>query len=101
MLLGIKFHSQPIYDAKYIKTRVKTFSCMINTLFSGDEIPRERNHYICIAAICIDSVLKVVKKNYPQVYLAQCKYKIKRRKPVDFIDAEVDLSSDDSDDLDD
>ena len=28
----------------------------------------------------------------------QCKYKIKRRKPVDFLDAEVDLSSDDSDD---
>ena len=52
----IKFHSQPIYDDKSIKTKVKTFSSMINTLFSGNEIPRERNHYICIAAICIDSV---------------------------------------------
>ena len=39
--------------------------------------------------------MKVDKKNYPQVYLEQCKYKIKR-KSVDFIDAEVDLSSDDS-----
>ena len=58
-------------------------------------------HYICIAAICTDSLLKVDKKNHPQVYLEQWKYKIKRRKPVDFIDAEVDLSSDDSDDLDD
>ena len=44
----------------------------------------------------MDSILKVNKKNYPQVYLQQCKYKIKRRKMVDFIDAEVDLSSDDS-----
>ena len=70
---------------------------MINILFSGNEIPKE-NHYICIAAICIDSVLRVDKNNYPQVYLEQCKYKIKRRKPVDFIDAEADLSSDDSDD---
>ena len=43
---------------------------MINTLFSGDEIPKERNDYICIAAICIDSVLRVDKKNYPQVYLS-------------------------------
>ena len=100
-LLGIKFHIQPIYDDKYIKTKVKTFSCMINTLFPGNEIPRERNHYISIAAICIDSVLKVDKQNYPQIYLEQWKYKIKRRKPVDFIDAEVDLSSDDSDDLED
>ena len=98
--LNTRFHSQPIYDDKYIKTKVKTFSSMINTLFSGNEIPKERNHYICIAAICIDSILKVDTKNYPQVYLEQCKYKIKRTKPVDFIDAEVDLSSDDSDDLD-
>ena len=96
-LLGIRFHSQPIFDDKYIKTKVKTFSSMINTLFSGNEIPKERNHYICIAAICIDSALRVHKKNYPPVYLEQCKYKIKRRKPVDFIDAEVDLRSDDSD----
>ena len=71
---------------------------MINTLFSGNEITKERSHYICIAAICIDSVLKLDKKNYPQVYLEQCKYKIKRRNSVDFIDAEVDLGSDHSDD---
>ena len=70
---------------------------MINTLFSGNETPKERNHYICIAAICINSVLKVHKKNYPQVYLEQCKYK-KRIKPVDFTGAEVDLSSDSLDD---
>ena len=35
---------------------------MINTLFSGNETSKERNRYICIAAICIDSVLKVDKK---------------------------------------
>ena len=51
---------------------------MINTLFSSNEIRKERNHYICIAAIFIDFVLKVEKKNYPQVYLEQCKYKIKK-----------------------
>ena len=74
--LNTRFHSQPIYDDKYIKTKLKTFSGMINTFFSGDEIPKERNQYICIAAICIDSVLKVDKKNYPQVYLEQFKYKV-------------------------
>ena len=74
---------------------------MINTLFSKNKILKERNHYICIEAICIDSILKVGKKNYPQVYLEQCKHKIKRRKPVDFIDADVDLSSDSLDDSDD
>ena len=99
-LQGIKFHSQPIYDDKYIKTKVKTFSSMINTFFLGRRIPRERNHYIYIPAICIHFVLNVDKKNYPQVYLEQCKYKIKRIKLIYFNNAKVDLSSDDSDDLD-
>ena len=46
---------------------------MINRLFSGNEIPKERNHYICTAAICIDFVLRVDKKNCLQVYLEVCK----------------------------
>ena len=78
MSLNTRFHSKPIHDDKYTKTKVKRFSGMINTLFSNNEIPNERNHYICIASICIDSILKVDKKNYSQVYLEQCKYKIKR-----------------------
>ena len=99
-ILNVKFHSQPIYDDKKIKTKVKTFNNMINTLFSGDEILKERIHYVCIAAICIDSLLRVDKKSYPQVYLEQCKYKMRKKICIDFIDDEVDLSSDDSDYLD-
>ena len=56
--LGIRFHSQPIYDDKYIKTKVKTFNGVINALFSDNKVPKEGNHYICIAAICIDSNLE-------------------------------------------
>ena len=41
-LLGVKFYSEPIYEDKYIKTKVKTFSSVINTLYSGDKIPKER-----------------------------------------------------------
>ena len=37
---------------------------MINTLFSGTDIPRERNHYICIEAFCIDSVLRIEKEKF-------------------------------------
>ena len=94
--LNIKFLSQSIYDDKYIKTKVKTFNNTINTLFSGNEIPKERIHYGCIAAICIDSVLRLDKKNYPHVYLELCKYKIIKRELMNFTDDETDLSSDDS-----
>ena len=51
--LNIKVHSQPIYDEKYIKTKVKAFIDVINTVFSDNEIPKQRNHYICITAILI------------------------------------------------
>ena len=99
-ILNVKFHTQPIYDDKYIKTKVKKFNNTINTLLPRDKIPKERIHYVCISAICIDSVLRTDKKSYPQVYLEQCKYKIKKRELVTFIDGEVNLSSyDDSDEL--
>ena len=62
MLGGIKFHSEPIHDDTYIKTKVKTFSEVIKTLFDGNEIPKERIEYACIACFSIDSVLKVDKK---------------------------------------
>ena len=46
-------------------------------------------------------ILRVDKKTYPQGYLEQCKLKMKKRELVDLIDDEVDLSSSDSDNLDD
>ena len=49
----------------------------------------EKYHYICIPAIDIDSVLKIDKKAFPQAYLEQCKYKLKKREPVSFIDFEI------------
>ena len=96
-LLGVKFYSEPVYEDKYIKTKVKTFGSVIITLFSGDEIPRERVQYTCISCISIDSVLRVNKKDYPQVYLEQCKYKMKKRELKSFTDYEVDISSEDID----
>ena len=55
-------------------------------MFDGDKISEEGIEYACIACISVDSVLKVDKKNYPQVYLEQCKYKAKKREMKSFID---------------
>ena len=67
LLSGIRLQSEPIYDDSYIKTKVKTFSEVIKTMFDGDNIPEERVEYTCLACISIDSVLKVGKKYYPLV----------------------------------
>ena len=57
----------------------------------------EKNNYICILAIDIDSVLKIDKRSYPQVYLEQCKYKLKKRKIVNYITDEIIDENSDSD----
>ena len=90
--LSIKFHSMPVYDEKYIKAKVREFNGVIKTNFLGDEVPKENKHYTCIACITIDSVMRMEKKNYLQVYLEECKYKIKITKMNNFI--KVELESD-------
>ena len=54
-------------------------------------------HYTCIASITIDSVLRINKKNHPQVYLQECKYKIKKMQMSRFINTELKSDSESSD----
>ena len=91
--LSIKFHSMPVYDEKYIKAKVREFNGVIKTNFLGDEVPKENKHYTCIACITIDSVMRMEKKNYPQVYLEECKYRMKKTKMTKFIEAELESES--------
>ena len=60
--LGIKFHSKPIYDQKYLKAKVREFDGVIKTNFLGNEVPKENMLYTCIACITIDSVMRMDKK---------------------------------------
>ena len=107
-LLKLEFTASPIRDDKYILVKLKIFEKKNLATFNNNNnnnnnnntnnnniIPIEKNHYICIPAIDIDSVLKIDKKAYPQAYLEECKYKLKKRKLVSFIDSEI--IDDDSD----
>ena len=89
-VLKLKFAVSPIRDDKYVLAKLKIFKKKNLTTFNNNNIvPIEKNHYICIPAIDIDSVLKIDKKAYPQAYLEECKYKLKKRKLVSFIDSEI------------
>ena len=99
--LGIKFHSEPVYEYKYLKAKVREFDGVIKTNFLGNDMPKENMHYTCIACITIDSVMRMDKKNYPQVYLEECKYKIKKIQTSRFINAELDLDSESDSESDD
>ena len=80
---------------------MKIFNKINRTTFNNNNyIPIERNHYICILAINIDSVIKTDKRVYPQAYLEQCNYKLKKIKRVNFIDDEI-IDEDSDSDVDD
>ena len=80
-------------DQIVVKVKVRNFNGVIKTNFLGDEIPKEGVHYTCIACITIDSVMKMKKMNYPQVYLEECKQKIKKIKMSKFINTELESES--------
>ena len=103
-LLKVRFTVNPIRDDKYLVAKLKIINRINRTTFNNNNnnnnnnnsnnnnnnIPIERNHYICISAIDIDSVLKIDNKRaYPQAYLEQCKYKLKKRKIVNYINDEL------------
>ena len=92
--LGIKFHIEPIYDQTYMKAKVREFEGVIKTKFLGNDMPKEKMHYTCIACITIDYVMRMDKKNHPQVYLEECKYRLKKIQMSRFINAELKSDSD-------
>ena len=60
-------------------------------------IPKENIHYSCIACVTIDSVINFNKKNHPQIYLEECKYRIKKTQIPKFIKNELKSDSDSDD----
>ena len=96
-LLKIDFTVNPVRDDIYLVAKLKIFNKIDRTTFTNNTIPIEKDHYIFIPVIDIDSVLKIDKKAYPQAYLEQCKYKLKKRKIVNYIDDEIIDEGSDSD----
>ena len=79
-LLKIDFTVSPVRDDIYLVAKLKIFNKINRTTFNNNNyIPMKRNHYICIPVIDIDSVIKIDKRAYPQAYLEQCKYKLKKK----------------------
>ena len=57
-------------------------------------VPKENMRYTCIACITIDSVMRMEEKNQLQVYLEECKYRMKKIQMPRFINADLKSESD-------
>ena len=56
---GINFHSEPAYEYKYLKAKVREIDGVIKRNYLGNNIPKENMHYTCITCITIDSVMRI------------------------------------------
>ena len=43
--LNIKFHSEPVYEYKYLQVKVREFNDVIKTNFLNSGMPKENLHY--------------------------------------------------------
>ena len=62
-------------------------------------MPKENMHYTCISCTTIDSVMRMDKKNHPQIYLEECKYRIKKIQMSRFISTELKSDSESESEL--
>ena len=79
----------PVFHEKCIKSKVREIDGVVRATFLSDEVPKENEYYTCIACITVDSVMRMEKKNYLQLYLEECNYRMKKTKMTKFIKAEL------------
>ena len=72
-----EFDSDPVYNKKYLKAKIKSYNGKINTNFHNDKIPKEGSQCICLSVILINSVFRTSKNYYPEMFLEECKYVVK------------------------
>ena len=96
-LINKKFDSEPVYNNKYINTKVKLCNNNIKTSFHDEnnirEVPKENCAYKCLSLISLDSVVQTSKKYYPQTILEECKYKLTNKRVKNLIISNFDSSS--------
>ena len=99
-LLGIEFDSEPVYcDTDFYIKKVKMYDNKVNTNFQVKETPKGDSSYKCLSMIILDSVVKVGKKYYPQVFLEECKYIKRKNKMFNYINDDLEKTSSDDDGL--
>ena len=58
--------SEPVYNEKYLKARIKFYNGKFNTNSHSNKIPKEDSQCICLSVILIDYVFRTGNNCYPQ-----------------------------------
>ena len=78
------FNTETVYNNKYIKAKIKIYKNRKDTNFHGNKIPEKNDYYTCFSVILLDSVVKIDNNCYPQIFLKECKYAVKKKKDNEY-----------------
>ena len=88
-----EFDSEPVYNEKYLKDKIKSYNGKISTNFHDNKIPKEGSQLICLSVILINSVFRTGKNYYPRVFLEECKFVVKEKMIPKYIIDDTEISS--------
>ena len=94
-LIKKELNSEPVYNDKYIKTKIKIYNDKVYTNFQHNKIPKDNEYCACLSVILLDSILvNSDKKYYSQIFL-ECKYATKERNSVNTFNEDLQLHKSD------
>ena len=64
-----EFATEPMYNKKYLKAKIKSYNGKINTNFHDNKIQKEDSQFLSLSVILIDSVFRAGKNYHLQVFL--------------------------------
>ena len=95
-----RFDSEPVFKTeKYLKIKTKSYDGKTNTNFHDYSVPKEGSNCVCLSVPLIESIFMMGKNNSLQVFLKDCKYLVKENTMTKFIDDELKISSEDSEEV--
>ena len=76
----------PVYDNRYIKTKIRTYDDKVYTICFSLNVSEDGVKCESSTVISINSLLVYGKKYYLQGYLDSCAYKIVDKQMIDYLD---------------
>ena len=86
--------SEPIYNEKYLKTKIKSYERKISPNFRSNKAPKEGSQCICLSVILIDSDFRTCKNYYLRVFLDESQYNVKEKKIPKYVTDGLEISFD-------
>ena len=76
----------PVFDDRYIKTKIRTYGDKIYANFRGLTVPEDDVEGKSFEVISIGSLIVFDKKYYLKVHLDNCAYKITNKQTTNYLD---------------